>query len=100
MFQFLKYGNNVVSVSAAYSAGMTDKFILVNATAGAVNITLPFASGNLGKEIAIIKTDATGNAVTATPRGLETVNGAGSASTTAKLTPIKVVSDNSNWIIW
>lgn len=100
IWKFLKFDSNVVTVSADYSARMEDKFILMSASTGARVVTLPFASGNLGKVIIIKKTDATANSVTATPRGTETIDTAASAATTARATPIRLVSDNSNWILW
>lgn len=100
VWKFLKFSNNTVSVSANYSAKMEDHFIFVNASGGARDVTLPFAKGNRGKEIIIIKIESSGNAVSALPRGTETINGAVSASTSTRTTPIRVISDNSNWILW
>ena len=100
VWKFLKFGSNTTAVSVDYSAKMEDKYILMSCAGGARSVTLPFATGNRGKEIIIKKTEASGNAVTATPRGTETIDGAASASTAVRATPIRLVSDNSNWHLW
>lgn len=100
VWKFLKFGSNTVSTAVNYSAKMEDKYILVDATVGAISITLPTATGNRGKEIIVKKTDATGSTVTALPRGSEAIDGSVSVSTSARATPIRLVSDNSNWYIW
>lgn len=100
LYQYLTFASNVVSVTSNYEAKMTDKYILMDATAGVRTVLLPFAAGNLGKEIIIKKNDATGNSVTANSRGSELIDGSASVSTTTKLSTIKVVSDNTNWFIW
>jgi hypothetical protein len=100
LWKFLTFGSNVVSVINNYNALMEDKYILMNASGGVRTVLLPFASSNMGKEIIIKKTEASGNSVTALPRGTETIDGAASAATTTRATPIRLVSDNSNWILW
>lgn len=100
IYQFLKWDTEVVIVSSDYNARMTDKFVCMSAAAGNRTVTLPFALGNKGKEIIIKKTEASGNSVTALPRGTETIDGAVSAATSARATPIRLVSDNTNWILW
>lgn len=100
VWQFLMFGSNVVRVSADYEAKMEDKFILMNAAGGARVVLLPYAKGNLGKEIIIKKTEGSGNSVSAVPRGTETIDGAGSAATTSMSVIIRLVSDNTNWNLW
>lgn len=100
VWQYLQADSNVVSVSTAYSAKMTDKVILVDATAGSVTVTLPVATGNMGKTLVIIKSDSGGNSVVASRTGTESVNGGTTVSTTTKTDVIRVVSDNSNWFRW
>jgi hypothetical protein len=79
---------------------MEDMFILVNAGSGSVTVTLPFAAGNKGKEIIVKKIEASGNSVVAAARGTETIDGAATASTAVRATPIRIVSDNINWHLW
>lgn len=100
LWKFLKFGSNTITVSADYNARMEDKYIFVNAASGNKSITLPLATGNNGKEIIIVKVEGSGNSVTGFPRGTETINGSASVSTTTRLAPIRVVSDNSGWILW
>lgn len=49
--------------SANYTATLADEVIVVNATSGAITITLPLASGNTGKKYTIKKSDGTVNKV-------------------------------------
>lgn len=67
-----------IAVSAAYAAQGYDGVVEVNATSGALAITIPSPLGN-HDEITIVKTDTTVNAVTITPRGTgNTINGVAS----------------------
>ena len=100
LWKYIKFSSGVVSVTTDYQAKMTDTFILVDATAGNRIITLPFATGNLGKQFIIKKNDASGNTVTAIRRNTETIDGATNVVTATKTTVIRVVSDNSNWFLW
>jgi hypothetical protein len=100
IWKFITFNSNITIVSADYNARMEDKYILMSAASGAKNIVLPFATGNSGKEIIIKKTEGSGNSVTATARGTETIDGSASVSTSVRGTPIRLVSDNSNWILW
>lgn len=100
IYQFLKFNSEVVIVSANYSAKMQDKYICMSAASGNKSVTLPFAFGNKGKEIIIKKTEGSGNSVTALPRGTETIDGFASVATSTRTTPIRLVSDNTNWILW
>lgn len=52
------------AVIAATTATVNDGTILVDATAGATSITLPAASTVMNMTVTIIKSDASGNAVT------------------------------------
>lgn len=76
----------VVAINAktsAYTLTEDDVFVSVDATSGAVNMTLPSgASTRAGKIYIIQKNDASGNAVGVIRAGSDTVNGSSSAKTT------------------
>lgn len=64
---------NVVLVSAAYTVGALDQYIDASTSGSNYAITLP-ASVGLGRTI-IIKKVTSGNTVTITPAGTDTIDG-------------------------
>lgn len=84
---------NTVSIANAdspYTVASTAAYILCNATAGAVVINLPAATGT-GREITVKKTDSSSNACTPTRAGSDTIDGATSYSLTTQYASSKVV---------
>lgn len=81
-----------------YSIVQDDFYILADASAGAVTITLPDATTLTGYEYHITKIDATNN-VTIDTTGSQTIGGSASVTLTNQYEFIKVVSDGSNWHI-
>lgn len=68
---------NVRAVTASETLRTTDHVVLVNATGGAVTLTLPpVASLGPGFEYVVVKTDSSANAVTLDGNGTETIDGA------------------------
>lgn len=71
---------SVTSVSTNTTANLSNHTILVDASGGAVTITLPAAStafvGNFGWQCVVQKTDASGNTVTVQRAGSDLINGA------------------------
>ncbi len=65
----------VVSKTAAYTALSTDSVIFVDASGGAVTITLPPSGSVPGKDITVKKTDTSTNIVTVATAGSETIEG-------------------------
>jgi hypothetical protein len=90
-------GVQIVSKSSSYTATANDYFILVDASGGAVTITLPASSGITGRVYNIKKTDSSGNAVIIDPNSTETIDGLGTMSTTTQYQAFTVVCDGSNW---
>lgn len=70
-------------------------FYPVDTTAGAVVVNLPPASGNLGKQYAVKRT-AGANAVTLTPNGTDTIDGAATLAIGTTGDTAWVVSDGVN----
>lgn len=64
IFRFAQRRTTVASVTTAYSVPAHVGVVFVDATAGAVTVTLPLAADWGGRNILVMKTDASGNAVT------------------------------------
>ena len=70
----------------------------VDASAAAVTITLPLASQHVSRVYSIKKIDASANAVTITPSGADTIDGAATYSLAAQWDSVTLVSDGSQWL--
>lgn len=92
-----KFG--VRSVSATGDIASTDGLVLVDATAGAVTMTLPLAASVPGRVFAVKKVDASGNAVTVDGNGSETIDGATTQALSAQYDVLTVASDGTEWWI-
>ena len=69
--------NKVDTVASALTLNVTHNTVLGNATSGAFTITLPACTTTIiGRRYMIMKTDASGNAVTVGRSGSDTINGA------------------------
>ena len=91
----------VLSKTADYVVVATDGddvIVLVDATLGAVAITLYTAVGNTGKKIRVVKTDNSVNAVTIDPNGSQTWGGATTRVLNAQYEAASGVSDAANWV--
>jgi hypothetical protein len=87
------------SQDAAYTVNYNDAVILVDATAGAVTISLPPAREMEQKRLTVKKIDASGNAVTIEPNGAETIDGAANKSLAAQYNSQEYISFNGAWWI-
>lgn len=94
--------SNVVSTATNYPISTSDfgtngtLQLFVDASGGDVNIPLVTAAQLFGKEIWIIKTDASPNVVNLNPQGSETINGYSSLQLTAQNQSATLLSDNQN----
>lgn len=73
--------------------------IAMDATAGIKTVQLPSASRLAGYWVTIQKSDASGNAVTVSTYGGQTIDGAASVALAAQFDRVTVQSDATNWII-
>ncbi len=89
---------SISAISASANAG-TATFIIVDATSGAVTVTLPTASGKAGRMYTIKKIDASANVVTIDGNGAETVDGAANAQLAAQYDVVRVICNGSTWWI-
>jgi hypothetical protein len=87
--------------TTSYPAVETDEFLAVDATAGAVVITLPaVASTRVGKVYTVKKVDASGNAASLNPNASETIDG--SATTldiTTQWQSVTIICTGAAWLV-
>ena len=93
------FGHAVTSISASTSADDTAVVYLVDATAGAVTLTLPTATTTTRRIYHVKKTDSSANAVTIDGAGAETIDGATTQTLIAQYESIQIVSDGTSWFI-
>jgi hypothetical protein len=102
------YSNNVqmnASVGYKYTATSdaltldgTHHMVNVDATAGAVTITLPTAVGITGRVYIVRKSDSSANAVIVDGDGAETINGATTYSLTSQYQSVTIMSNGAGWM--
>lgn len=85
--------------STNYTIVGTDHTILVNASSGALTMTLPSAIGTMGQSFVIKKIDASVNPVLAATVLSQTIDGAVNVSLASRWKYITVQSDGANWFI-
>lgn len=86
-----------VTKTGNYTITLDDGFVAVDATAGAVTITLPTAAAAAGFEFIVKKIDASANAVTLDGDGAETIDGAATLSLPTQYASAAVLSDGTTW---
>lgn len=87
-----------VSKTATYTVTAENDVIICDATAGAITVNLPTASGIAGVEKTIIKTDAVANVVI-DGYGSETINGSTTKTLTTQYEKVTIISNGTNWLI-
>jgi hypothetical protein len=85
--------------TTTYAVGVNDKTVTCNATAGAFAVTLPAVAANTNRIITVKKTDSSGNAVTVTGNGSETIDGSNTHALSAQYSTVTVQSDGATWQI-
>lgn len=90
---------SIRTITASATLSANDYTVLVNATGGAVTVTLPAASTVSGQTFHVKKIDATANAVTLDGSGTETIDGAATKSTTTQWASYSVQSNGTEWFI-
>ena len=89
----------VRTITASDSVQFTDQAILCDASGGALTVTLPVASDNLGRTLRIKKSDSTAAIVSVAPTGSDLIDGNASVDMPRPYTALLLVSDASNWWI-
>lgn len=85
------------TVTSTGSALAGDDVILVDATSGAVTLTLPPAAA--AQEMGIKKIDVSGNAVTVDGDSAETIDGSTTVVLPSQYDAIRIASDGTTWWI-
>lgn len=101
VFRLLQRQSKSVAVTGTtHTVGADEGWIRSDATAGAVTVTLPSAAEWKDRVIGVIKTDASGNAVSVSRSGSDVINGASSVSLASRYYNVLVKSDGTtNWDI-
>lgn len=86
-------------VTASETLLTTDRLVFVDASSGAVTVTLPPADDVGSWRISIKKTDSSVNAVTVDADGSETIDGATTVSLPNQYDSVTISSFNSEWHI-
>jgi hypothetical protein len=87
------------SVSANYSITTSDNVVKVDASSGAITVTLPSAVGINGQQFNIKAMDISGGNVTVATTSSQTIDGGTTATLTTQYENITVHSDGANWVI-
>ncbi len=87
------------TLTASGNAVATDYLLLVDATAGAVTVTLPAAADSDGAYIITKKIDASANAVTLDANASETIDGATTLPILAQYDAATLACDGTAWYI-
>lgn len=81
-----------------YAVAFNDGAILVDASGGAVTVSLPAASSEPGRLVHVKKIDASANAVTVDAAGADLIDGSGTVVLAAQYDAVRLVSDGvSAW---
>lgn len=88
---------STVTSSTALSTG--NSAVFVDASNGAITITLPSAGTNAGKHFIIKKIDSSTNPVNIDGNGTETIDNYSSISITTQYESYKLMSDGGEWYI-
>jgi hypothetical protein len=89
----------VSTKTSNYTVTTSDSFVLVNATSGAVTVTLPTSVGSDGRQYTIKKTDSTTNPVTVATTSSQTIDGASTYTLTTQFQLLNIISDGANWSV-
>ena len=81
------------------TTGSAKQFYLCNCASNTIAVTLPAASTCAYMAVAFKKMDSTANAVTLTPNGADTIDGAASFAISTQYNWVVIVSDGSKWNI-
>lgn len=85
------------TVAASTTLLATHTTVLVDATGGAVTITLPPVSQHPSRVYTIKKVDVSANAVTVTANAAETIDGSNTYSLATQWKSVTVISDGTQW---
>jgi hypothetical protein len=87
------------TTTTPYTVVVTDRTILIDATAGAKVVDLPTAASSKWRILTVKKIDVSAFTVTIDPAGAETIDGAGTLVVTTQYQSFTVQSDGTSWWI-
>ena len=87
------------NITGALTLDTTHRTVFVDATVGAVTVTLPTAATGEGYEFHIKKTDVSVNAVTIDGNGSETIDDATTQVLRDQYACLTIQSDGTEWFI-
>ena len=90
---------SVVFADSPVTVQVSNRVIRFNATGGAMVANLPPAASAVGRTFIFVKTDASANALTVTPNGAETINGAATFLVSNQYQVVALFSDGTNWFV-
>jgi hypothetical protein len=90
----------VTTVTTNTTLNDTYFLVLVNANGGAVTITLPSASSNIGRMYVIMKIDGSVNNVTIQRSGSDNINGVTSLTIGSQWGKYTLMSGGTQWVAW
>jgi len=91
----------VTTVNGNTTLGNSHFLVLVNASGGAVTITLPSASTNTGRMYVIMKIDNSANTVTIQASGSDNINGGTSLTISSQWGKYTLMSaGGTQWVAW
>lgn len=93
----LNVGQRTVT-GASVTVVQADHTIFADATSNAITVNLPAAASHSGRVFAVVKTDASGNAVTLDANASETINGATTLALSTQWDRCQIQSNGTNWI--
>lgn len=88
------------SRTTSFTANTSAVFYACSASGGAITATIPLASISAGVVFCFKKTDSSGNAVTVTASGSDTIDGASTKAISTQYNVIRVYSDGTVWWTW
>lgn len=88
------------NVNTNTTLGDSTSYNAVDASAGAVTVTLPTAVGNAGLQHTVKKTDATANEVIVEGAGSETIDGDLNYIITESYNGATFISNGTNWYVY
>jgi hypothetical protein len=91
---------HIITVTAAYTiSAEEDRIVLVDASGGAVTVTLPAAANADAAFYGVKAIDVTGGNVTVDGDGAETIDGAANVVLNVQYQSVFVISDGTQWWI-
>ena len=92
-------GRIVTTAALTYTLTRLDSVLLVDATAGAVTVTVPAAADYTDRQWIVKKIDASANTVTLDATGANTIDGAGTLALASQWDSTRIASNGTAWFV-